>query len=109
MARKQIPQSASGQPAPLQLLLRYLRISGLVAVRGLTMTSVGALWLLLSWPGTCWAYIDPNAGGFLAQLLAPLLSVIAAFIFYCRREIAKIIRPKVRKIEQKEEEPQVKP
>jgi hypothetical protein len=76
---------------------------------GLLMATAGALWLLISWPGICWAYIDPNAGGFLAQLLAPLLSVIAAFIFYCRREIGKIIRPKARKIEQKEEASQTKP
>lgn len=75
-------------------------------MHGMLAVSLGALWLALCWQGTCWAYIDPNAGGFLAQLLAPLLSVIAAFIFYCRREIAKYFRPKARKIEQNEEESQ---
>ena len=51
-----------------------------------------ALILILSWRGECWAYIDPNAGGFLWQILAPLASVFLSFLFYCRKEIKRLVR-----------------
>jgi hypothetical protein len=52
---------------------------------------VGTL-LILSWRGDCWAYIDPNAGGFLSQILAPLGAVALSFFFYCRNEIRAFIK-----------------
>jgi hypothetical protein len=51
-----------------------------------------ALMLVLSWRGECWAYIDPNAGGFLWQVLAPLASIFLSFLFYCRNEIKKLVK-----------------
>lgn len=61
-----------------------------------------ALILMLSWRGECWAYIDPNAGGFLWQILAPLASIFLSFLFYCRKEIrrlAKSVRDRWKKID----------
>jgi len=51
-----------------------------------------AIILMLSWRGECWAYIDPNAGGFLAQMIAPLASIALSFLFYCRKEIKKLVK-----------------
>lgn len=51
-----------------------------------------ALTLVLTWGGECWAYIDPNAGGFLAQILAPLGAVFLSFLFYCRRQIRRFVK-----------------
>ena len=48
--------------------------------------------LTLTWPGVSWAYIDPNAGGFLSQILAPLGAVALSFLFYCRKEIGAFVR-----------------
>ncbi len=47
---------------------------------------------MLFWQGECWAYIDPNAGGFLWQILAPLASIFLSFAFYCRKEIRKFVK-----------------
>jgi hypothetical protein len=52
---------------------------------------VAAALLLVTWRGDGWAYIDPNAGGFLSQVLAPLGAVALSFIFYCRREIRAFV------------------
>jgi hypothetical protein len=46
----------------------------------------------MSWGGECWAYIDPNAGGFLSQILAPLAAILLSFLFYCRNEIRKFVK-----------------
>ena len=51
-----------------------------------------ALTLVLSWRGECWAYIDPNAGGFLSQILAPLAAIFLSFLFYCRSEISRFVK-----------------
>jgi hypothetical protein len=51
-----------------------------------------AIMLALSWRGECWAYIDPNAGGFLSQILAPLASILLSFLFYCRKEIGRFVK-----------------
>lgn len=56
------------------------------------LTGAIALMLVLSWRGECWAYIDPNAGGFLWQVLAPLASIFLSFLFYCRNEIKKLVK-----------------
>jgi len=51
-----------------------------------------AIILLLSWRGECWGYIDPNAGGFLSQILAPLAAIFLSFLFYCRHEIRRFVK-----------------
>jgi hypothetical protein len=66
--------------------------------------TVGAIALILvvSWWSECWAYIDPNAGGFLSQILAPLTAIFLSFLFYCRKEIrrlAKSIRDRSKRID----------
>jgi hypothetical protein len=58
--------------------------------------------LLLLWTGRGWAYIDPNAGGFLAQIIAPLIAVAASFLFYCRKQLARFFKPGTRGIEPKQ-------
>jgi hypothetical protein len=50
-----------------------------------------AVIVVLTW-GEGWAYIDPNAGGAIAQILAPLAAIVVSFLFYCRREIGKLVQ-----------------
>ncbi|HVA39636.1 MAG TPA: hypothetical protein VNF49_03165 [Candidatus Binataceae bacterium] len=61
-------------------------------VTGATAIILVLSWLVLSWRGECWAYIDPNAGGFLAQILAPLAAIFLSFLFYCRKEIRRFVK-----------------
>lgn len=55
-----------------------------------------AAWLaflaLLLQPVSAWAYIDPNAGGMLFQLLAPLFAAIVGAWLFLRRWIADLVR-----------------
>jgi hypothetical protein len=51
-----------------------------------------AIILVLLWRGECWAYIDPNAGGFVSQILAPLAAISLSFLFYCRKEIRRFVK-----------------
>jgi hypothetical protein len=60
-------------------------------VTGATAISLLAL-LVFAWGGECWAYIDPNAGGFLSQILVPLGSIFLSFLFYCRKEIRRLAK-----------------
>jgi hypothetical protein len=46
--------------------------------------------LLLPWPA--WAYVDPNAGGVLLQLLTPLFAAVAGAWLFFRRWIADACR-----------------
>jgi hypothetical protein len=67
---------------------------GAIATRRWSAIIIGAtaILLVLSWRGECWAYIDPNAGGFLAQILAPLTAIFLSFLFYCRKEIRRLVK-----------------
>jgi hypothetical protein len=56
------------------------------------LRAIIVLLLVLAWRGECWAYIDPNAGGFLSQILVPLGSIFLSFIFYCRKEIRRFAK-----------------
>ncbi|MEJ6002180.1 hypothetical protein [Paucibacter soli] len=51
-----------------------------------------ALWaatlVVLFAPGSAMAYIDPNAGGMLFQILAPLFAAIAGAWLFLRRWLA---------------------
>lgn len=46
-----------------------------------------AVLLLFTWYGRCEAYIDPNAGGFLLQVLAPLGALVVSSLVYFRNKI----------------------
>lgn len=74
-------------------------------------TGATAILLVLSWRGECWAYIDPNAGGFLSQILVPLASIFLSFLFYCRKEIrrlAKSVRDRWKRIDSPGAAPEVR-
>ena len=43
-------------------------------------------------PGTAYAYIDPNAGGMLFQLLAPMFAAAVGAWLFLRRWIAQAMR-----------------
>lgn len=43
-------------------------------------------------PSAAWAYIDPNAGGFLLQLLGPIFAAIVGAWVFLRRWISQKIR-----------------
>ena len=65
-------------------------------------TAIILVLLVLAWRGECSAYIDPNAGGFLSQIVVPLASIFLSFLFYCRKEIrrfAKSARDRWKKID----------
>ena len=51
-----------------------------------------ALLFLLGQSESAWAYIDPNAGGMLFQLLAPLFAAIVGGWLFLRRWIADAVR-----------------
>ena len=57
-----------------------------------------AVILLLALPGSAWAYIDPNAGGMLFQLLAPLFAAVVGAWLFLRRWIAEQVRRLWRRI-----------
>jgi len=84
LARK---HGRAGSPA-------YSRAGGVPYARrsSANVTGAIAIILVLSWRGECWAYIDPNAGGFLSQILLPLASIFLSFLFYCRNEIIRFVK-----------------
>ena len=45
---------------------------------------------VLLWPGNCYAYIDPNIGGWIFQLLFPVLVAIAGVWTVFRQRINAI-------------------
>ena len=55
------------------------------------LPSMGLLAALLS-PGVAYAYIDPNAGGMLFQLLAPVFAAAVGAWLFLRRWIAEAVR-----------------
>lgn len=50
------------------------------------------LFVLALLPASAWAYIDPNAGGLLFQLLAPLFAAAVGAWLFLRRWIADLLR-----------------
>jgi hypothetical protein len=54
--------------------------------------------LMLVLPGSAWAYIDPNAGGMLFQLLAPLFAAVVGGWLFLRRWISEQVRRLWRRI-----------
>lgn len=60
---------------------------------------------LLLEPATAFAYIDPNAGGLLFQLLAPLFAACVGAWVFMRKAIAASIRAVWRKLTGKGDRP----
>ena len=58
----------------------------------LKLRAIIVVLLVLAWRGECSAYIDPNAGGFLSQILVPIASIFLSFLFYCRKEIRRFAK-----------------
>ncbi|MGB8414553.1 MAG: hypothetical protein WCE23_17190 [Candidatus Binatus sp.] len=90
---------------------RNLQGKGISNRRGIMLSGATAIFLVLSWRGECWAYIDPNAGGFLSQILVPLASIFLSFLFYCRKEIrrlAKSVRDRWKRIDSPGAAPEVR-
>lgn len=55
------------------------------------MCAMTALILVLAViPVPAFAYIDPNAGGLLFQILTPLLAVLGAGIVFAREQVSRI-------------------
>jgi hypothetical protein len=50
------------------------------------------LLLLLAIAVPAFAYIDPNAGGYISQLLAPILMIAATGLTFFRRRVAAAFR-----------------
>jgi hypothetical protein len=50
------------------------------------------LMLWLSYSGSAQAYVDPNAGGMLFQLLAPVMAAIVGGWLFLRRWISDLAR-----------------
>lgn len=48
--------------------------------------------LVLTWQNRCEAYIDPSAGGFLVQVLAPLGALAVSSLVYFRNKILKFFK-----------------
>ncbi|HKD06960.1 MAG TPA: hypothetical protein VKB79_13740 [Bryobacteraceae bacterium] len=48
--------------------------------------------LLMAIALPAFAYIDPNAGGYISQLLAPILMIAATGLTFFRRRIASAFR-----------------
>lgn len=43
-------------------------------------------------PSMAWAYIDPNAAGFLFQLLFPIITAIAAVFVFLRQKVMDMFK-----------------
>ena len=54
--------------------------------------------LWLSFSGSAQAYVDPNAGGMLFQLLAPVMAAIVGGWLFLRRWITDLLRRTWRRI-----------
>ena len=63
-----------------------------------------ALLVLLLQPSSAWAYIDPNAGGLLFQILAPVFAGIVGAWLFLRQWIAALARRLWRKLTGRSEE-----
>ena len=60
----------------------------------LTTIALMATVLLLGLQSCCYAYIDPSAGGFLMQILAPLGALVASASIYFWKQLAGLFSKK---------------
>jgi ABC-type uncharacterized transport system permease subunit len=84
------------------ILLKPYSISGSDNCRylnAMTNIPVFAVLFLLGFATTCEAYIDPTAGSFLFQMLAPIGALIASFVIYFRNYIFGFFRKRKREAE----------
>lgn len=58
-------------------------------MRHATLTTVLAF-ALAAFPVPAFAYIDPNAGGLLFQILAPLAALFGAGVVFAREQIVRL-------------------
>jgi hypothetical protein len=52
-----------------------------------------AIWILflsIIFPSTCFAYVDPSTGGYIFQLLFPIISAITAVCIFFRNSIKRL-------------------
>jgi hypothetical protein len=57
-----------------------------------TFAALASVFVALLWPASAWAYIDPNAGGMLFQLLAPLIAAAVGAWLFLRRWLADLFK-----------------
>ena len=57
-----------------------------------TLSALAFVFMVLLCPVPARAYIDPNAGGMLFQLLAPLLAAIVGAWLFLRRWLADLFK-----------------
>lgn len=53
--------------------------------------------LLSAWPVSAWAYLDPNSGGFLFQLLFPIITAVGAALVFLRERIQNAVKRLLRR------------
>ncbi len=66
----------------------------IVTGSGVKVTAIAlmAVVLFIGLQARCDAYIDPVAGGFLAQILAPLGALAASLFIYFRKQVTALLR-----------------
>jgi hypothetical protein len=57
-----------------------------------TFATLASVFIVLLCPASAWAYIDPNAGGMLFQLLAPLIAAVVGAWLFLRRWLADLFK-----------------
>ncbi len=57
-----------------------------------TFANLASVFIVLLCPASAWAYIDPNAGGLLFQLLAPLIAAAVGAWLFLRRWLADLFK-----------------
>lgn len=67
-------------------------------------TLVGVIVLLMLLPTAAFAYIDPNTGGYVFQMLFPVFSVIAAVFLFFKNQAMALVRWIVRLVTRKRDD-----
>jgi hypothetical protein len=55
------------------------------------MSAVLSAWQILC-PGTAFAYIDPNTGGYVFQILFPIISAITAVLLFFKKQAVSVLK-----------------
>ena len=66
-----------------------MRNDSLIRPAGMAM-AIACTWLLS--PSQAWAYVDPNASGYIFQLLFPIITAIGAGFVFLRQKIANLLK-----------------
>ena len=82
--------------------MAFQKLTSFYKRRELSTRARPALWALtitaLTLPTLAFAYVDPNTGGMLFQLLTPMLALAAAGLAFARRQITRAISAVVHSI-----------